>query len=188
MSHPPDRFSTRFGAHVGLMCVALFALSAHAQSVWQSSVVPAQTMQGAVLVLPDSSALSEQVAGSPDTRVSIAVEGDYRVYRARHKGKDHHMHVALDSNQAPRIAFDLEEGRFRNILPSLRIEMNDYADFDSIVQQAGGSGGKVYEALGFALIHLPDDINPAEVAAGLGAVPGVTRAIIQLQGPLHVPM
>ncbi len=187
MSRPRIRLNLRFGTHSGLMYVALLALSAHAQSVWQSSVVPVQTMQGKVLVLPASTVLPEQVAGSAGTRVSIAVEGDYRVYRARHKGKDHHVHVALDG-PAPYLAFDVEEGRFRNILPSLRVEMNDYADFDAVVQQAGGNGGKVYEALGFALIQLPDDINPAEVAAELSTMPSVTRANIQLQGPLHVPM
>ncbi len=182
--------NTRFATYFGLMCLALFvaSASAHAQSLWQSAAVPVQTMTGTVLVLPEHDALlAEHIAGSPDTRISIALEGDYRVYRAQHKGKDHQVHMALDG--APRhLAFDLEAGRFRDILPSLRIEMNDYASFDTIVQQAGGTGGKVYEALGFALIQLPDDLNPAEVAAELSELHSVTRATIQLRGPLYVPM
>ena len=169
------------------MSFALSMTQAYAQTPWQSSAVPVQTTEGSVLVLPDNATLPEQLAGASGTRVSIALEGDYRVYRARHKGKDHHVHVALDG-PTRRLAFDLERGRFRDVLQSVRIEMDNYANFNDLVERAGGTGGKVYEPLGFALILLPENLNPAEVAAELAALPSVKRATIELQGPLYVPM
>ncbi|MCY4199210.1 MAG: hypothetical protein OXF31_05225 [Gammaproteobacteria bacterium] len=183
MNHPQRTTHARSSVRLGLIGLVLLAISAHAQS----PLMPARTMGANVLVLPANAILSEQVESVPGTRMSIVVEGDFRVYRARHKGKDHQVHVALDG-PARRLAFDLKEGRFRDVLPSLRIEMDDYADFDTVVAQAGGTGGKIYEALGFALISLPDDVNPAEAAAELSASRSVTSATIQLQGPLYVPM
>ena len=150
-------------------------------------MLAAETNEGPVLVLSDEAVSAGEVAVLPDTRVSVSIEGQYRVYRARHKGKDTQVHVSLDNPQR-RIAFDPAQGRFRDILPSLRVEMDNFARFEDLVEQAGGTGGKVYEALGFALILLPDATNPAEVAAELKDLPGVTRATIQLQGPLYVPM
>ena len=163
------------------------SIHASAQSSRPPVVLAAETNEGPVLVLSDEAVSAGEVAVLPDTRVSVSIEGQYRVYRARHKGKDTKVHVSLDNPQR-RIAFDPAQGRFRDILPSLRVEMDNFARFEDLVEQAGGTGGKVYEALGFALILLPDATNPAEVAAELKDLPGVTRATIQLQGPLYVPM
>ena len=160
---------------------------ASAQSVDPTAVSQAPTIEGSVLVLPLDAHTSGEVLALPETRISIAVEGDFRVYRARHKGKDHMVHVALDGPKR-RLAFDPSEGRFRDILPSLRVEMDHFGEFEALVRAAGGTGGKVYEALGYGLILLPEDKNPADVAAELNALPNVVSATIQLQGPLYVPM
>lgn len=150
-------------------------------------ILPARTLDGNVLVMPFDTSITGDLVASGGTRFSIGVEGDYRVYRALHEGKEYQAHVAT---QGPprRLAFDPKEARFRDVLPSLRVELGNYDQFDEIVAAAGGTGGKVYEALGFAIVRLPREENPAEVASRIGALPGVKSATIQLQGPLHVPM
>ena len=137
--------------------------------------------------MPFDTSLTGEVVATGGTRISIGVEGDYRVYRALHGGEEHFAHVALEGPPR-RLAFDPDEGRFRDVLPTLRVELGNYDQFDNIVEAAGGTGGKVYEALGFAIVRLPPGENPAEVASRIGALPGVKSATIQLQGPLHVPM
>lgn len=183
MTTQKENGKTLFSRYLGVLCLVSYCAFANAQN----PILPTPTLDGGVFVLPLDATIDGDVLAAPETRLSIAIEGDYRVYRARHKGKDHHIHVALGGPQR-RLAFDPVQGRFRDILPSVRIEMDNYAAFDTLVEQVGGTGGKVYEGLGFALILLPEAKNPAEVAAELRGLASVKRATIQLQGPLHVPM
>ena len=168
-------------------CLLAAAPSLSAESVPTPDILPAQTLEGRVLVMPFDTSVSGELTVAGGARVSIGVEGDYRVYRALYAGKEHQAHVAIEGPPR-RLAFDLKEERFREVLPSLRVELTDYGQFEQIVKAAGGTGGKVYEALGFAIVRLPREDNPAEAAATIGALPGVNSATIQLQGPLHVPM
>lgn len=168
-------------------CLLGGALNLSAQSAPTPNVLPAPTLEGSVLVMPFDTSVLGDVMASDGTRISIEIEGDYRVYRALHGGKEHRAHVAIEGPQR-RLAFDPKQERFRDVLPSLRVELGNYDQFEAIVAAAGGTGGKVYEALGFAIVRLPPTENPAEVASKIGLLPGVTSATIQLQGPLHVPM
>ncbi len=158
-----------------------------AQTLAAPDILSAQTIEGSVLVMPFDTSVRGDMMASGGTRFTIDIEGDYRVYRALHDGKEYQAHVAIDGPQR-RLAFDPKEARFRDVLPSLRVELGDYDQFDEIVVAAGGTGGKVYESLGFAIVRLPLGENPARSAARIASLPGVKSATIQLQGPLHVPM
>lgn len=168
-------------------CVACGPAILSAQTAPTPDILSAQTIEGSVLVMPFDTSITGDLITHDGTRISIGVEGDYRVYRALRGGKEYQAPVAIEGPPR-RLAFDPNEGRFRDVLPSLRVELGNYDRFDEIIEVAGGTGGKVYEALGFAILHLPPEQNPAEVAARVGALPGVKSATIQLQGPLHVPM
>ena len=171
------------------MCTCLLGSPAGlcAQALPAPEILPAQTLEGNVLVMPFDTSITGDMMASGGARISIVVEGDYRVYRALLGGKEYQAHVAIEGPPR-RLAFDPEEKRFRDVLPSLRVELGNYDRFEEIVEAAGGTGGKVYEALGFAIVRLPPGENPAKVASRIGALPGVKSATIQLQGPLHVPM
>lgn len=169
------------------LCAVCGAFNLGAQTPPTPKILSAQTLEGNVLVMPFDTSLTGEMITSGGARISIAVEGDYRVYRALHDGKEHYVHVALEGPPR-RLAFDPKEERFRDVLPSLRVELGNYDQLDEFIEAAGGIGGKAYEALGFAIVRLPKDKNPAEVASRIGALPGVKSARIQLRGPLHVPM
>ena len=119
--------------------------------------------------------------------VSIGVEGDFRVYRAVFRGETHVAHVALES-PARHMAFDPAQARFREVLPSLLVELVDYSRLNDVVEAIGGLSGKSYEQLGFAIVQLPETVNPGEAAQALQGHAAVTAVQVQLDRPLDVPL
>ncbi len=166
--------------------ILIGGLSSAAETSPSQAIMPAHTAQGSVHVMPFDTTFIGEVEAEDGTRISIGLEGDYRVYRALHDGHMRQMHVAVDG-PAQRFAFDPEAGRFREVLSSVRVELGNYDMFQNLVERSGATGGKVYEPLGFAILHLPTDVNPAEAASRIAAMPGVQNATIQLRGPLYVP-
>ena len=119
-------------------------------------------------------------------RIRVAVEGDFRVYQAIHEGVTRTLHVALDA--APRYAaFDAERNRFELLSPGLRVELEDYGLLDDVIAAAGGTGGKAYPMLGFAIVQLPPEANPVEAADAVMSLPGVIDAHVMIEGPPRVP-
>ena len=86
------------------------------------------------------------------------------------------------------MAFDRQQRRFREVLPSLVVELGDFGRLDEIVESAGGLAGKAYPDLGFAVVQLPGSANPAEAARVLQGHPAVNAARVQLAGPIRVPL
>ena len=169
------------------VCLMFFTGATQAQTTEAPAVLRAKTVDGNVLMLPSEEFASGEVLSIDGVRMTIAVEGDFRVYRAIHRGKEHKLYVAREGR--PRwLAFDPERGRFRDVLSSLRVELRDYGRLEEVVEAAGGLSGKAYEALGFAIVHLPPDVNPAQIASKVRSLPDVRQASIQLRGPIHVPM
>lgn len=188
MNHLDIWIMTKALLMAALLCLGGGAL---AQSAAQPAMTRASTLEGPVLMLPGGASTSADMAGGvmemDGVRVSVSLEGQFQVLRANHNGKEHQIHVLREG--PPRwLAFDLEEGRFRDVLSSLRVELDDYARLDEIVEAAGGTGGKSYEQLGFAIVSLPQDANPAIAASKINSMHGVVSATIRLQGPIHVPM
>ena len=119
-------------------------------------------------------------------RIRVTLEGDFRVYRASLNGVSRALHVPLDA--ALRFAaFDPERGRFEMLSPSLRLELEDYDRLEQLVAAVGGTGGKAYPMLGFAIVWLPPDVNPAEASTTVEAMPGVLDVRLMIQGPFRVP-
>lgn len=161
-----------------LLC--LLAAAGHAQ------VLSVASGEGRILAMP-SDPSTMQGAVVDGVSLSVGIEGDYRVYRAVFRGETHVAHVPLDG--PPRhMAFDPEERRFRQLLPSLIVELGDYTRLDEVVAAVGGVTGKSYEHIGFAVVQLPETANPAEAAQVLTSHAAVIAARVQLRQALHVPL
>lgn len=174
-----DGASAQLGL-AGLGLLSLFSAAAQAQ------VLPVASDEGRVLVMPGGSS-SMQGTTVDGINVSIDVEGGFRVYSAVFRGETHVAHVALEG-PARHMAFDPAQARFREVLPSLLVELHDLTLLDEVVQAVGGISGKSYEQLGFAIVRLPAEVNPGEAAQTLEGQAAVTDVQVQLSRPLRVPL
>jgi hypothetical protein len=169
---------------------AILLLLAVARVPAQGYDVPLHVMRSATLGRPllvmstDTSAPSEAYVDG--VRIRVAVEDDFRVYRVFHKGVTRALHVPLDAARRYS-AFDPERGRFEMLSPGLRVDLEDYDLLDEIVAAVGGTGGKAYPMLGFAIVQLSPQANPVDVTEAIEALPGVTDVRLMLRGPIRVP-
>ena len=177
------RFCSGILARIELSCLGLLSLlsaAAHAQ------VLSVTSDDGRAVVMPGG--LSTMQGTMVDgVNLSVGVEGDFRVYRAVFRGETYVARVALES-PSPHMAFDPAEARFREVLPSLLVELEDHSRLDELVQAVGGVSGKSYEQLGFVIVQLPDTANPGEAAQTLQSHGAVTAVQVQLSRPLRVPL
>ncbi len=163
---------------VGLSLIAVAAQAAGAISL------SAATVDRPLLVF-STDAQTSGTEMRDGLRLGMAVEDGFRVYRVTRRGRTHMMRVALD--ERPRhVAFDPQSARFEVLSPSLRVELRDYGQLPQVVEAAGGTGGKVYDLLGFALIHLPVEVNPAQAAAAIADLSAVISARVKVRGPRPV--
>ncbi len=167
-------------------CIALFCTTANVHGNDPLSMTSALDADGGLLLVPSS----ESDIGEPlvaGVRMSQGIEQGWRVFRAHVDNQTHTAHVAID-DESTHLAFDTAQKRFRRMLPSLRVELRDYATINEIVRKVGGTDGRVYEDLGFAIVRLPDTTNPARAAELLESQPGVLSTRLQLEEPPIIPM
>ena len=171
--------SAQFGiAGLALLCIASAAA--------QDRVISAASDEGSVIVMPGGLS-TLQGAVVDGVNLSVGLEGEFRVYRAVFRGETHVAHVALEG--PPRhMAFNPAQARFREVLPSLLVELDDFSRLDEIVEAVGGVSGKSYEQLGFAIVQLSETANPGEAAQTLQGHAAVTAVQVQLSRPLRVPL
>ena len=148
-------------------------------------VMRSSTLERPLLVM-SSDAAAPGEAHVDGVLIRVVVEGDFRVYEAFHDGITRTLHVPLDV-PLYYVAFDPERNLFEVLSPELRVEMEDYALLDGIVAAAGGTGGKAYPMLGFAIVHLSPQANPVDAADAIEALPGVTDVRLMLRGTIRVP-
>ena len=165
--------------------LAAAALTAQAEIGGAAQVLSASSGTGQVLVMPLSADTGSTVVNG--VRIDTAIEGGYRVYRAQHRGRTHTARASL-SGPPRHLAFDIERGRFSEVAQTLRVRLTDDALLKGIIAEVGAIGGKAYPALGWALLQLPRQANPAAVAQALRTSPGVVSAEVQLRSAIRVPM
>lgn len=139
---------------------------------------------GEVLVLAADSAPGTGQVGS--LRAEIAHENGFRVYRVEFRGSTYETRRALHGQRRP-VAFVPDEARFADVLPELRVVLDTPEALEAVVAAVGAVGGKAYPP-GWALILLPRDVNPAEVARALRSHPSVASVEVQLKRPRFRPM
>ena len=121
-----------------------------------------------------------------DVRIRVAIEDGTRVYQAFHQGVTRTLYVAPDA-ALRYVAFDPERNRFELLSPALRVELADDGLLGQVVAAAGGTGGKAYPRLGFAIVHLSPQANPVDAAHAIEAMPGVIDVRLMTEGPRRVP-
>ena len=170
-------------ARFGLACLGLLCLLS---SAMQAQVLSVASEEGRVIVMPgDLSAMPGTMVDG--VNLSVDVEGDFRVYRAVFRGETHVAHVALDG-PTRHMAFDPSQARFREVLPSLLVELDDFSRLDEVIEAVGGISGKSYEHLGFAIVQLSATANPGEAALSVQGHAAVTDVEVQLGRPPIVPL
>ncbi|MDE0036945.1 MAG: hypothetical protein OXU77_05185 [Gammaproteobacteria bacterium] len=142
--------------------------------------------RGPVVALPLIDATGPGSVVVDDIRFEMAVEGGFRVYRAHQEGHTRTAYEAVDDR--PRhYAYDPVERRLDRVSSTLRVRLGDAEDLDQVVASTGALRGKNYPALGWALLRLRPDQDPATVAGSLLDSPLVVSAEVVLEGPLRVP-
>ena len=150
-------------------------------------VLAVQSEERHLLVVPiaDETVAPRVIAGD-GIRFEVGVENGFRVYRAWYEGRIHTTRAPVDGPQR-RFAFDPKYQRFDEVTSTLRVRVTDFDRLDEVIDAAGASGGKSYPALGWALLRLPAEANPAVVARELSEHELVTGAEIVLRGPRLYP-
>ena len=180
---PATPNQTRALAAAGLLGLALLGSSAALGD--GSAALLAATAKGQALVMPrDAPEGTSAIAG---LQLEVAVEGAFRVYRVRHQGRIHTARVPTQG-RPKQFAFDFERQRLAEVAPSLLVRLGDETDLDRIIEAAGALGGKAYPALGWALLRLPPEANPAAVAQELESRGLAAGAEVQLRNAVYVPL
>ena len=144
------------------------------------------TNRGPVVVLPRLEATGPGSLVVDDVRFEMSVEGEFRVYRAHQQGHTRTVYEPVDGRPG-RYAYDPVERRFDRVSSTLRVRLADAQRLDEVVASAGAQRGKNYPALGWALLRLRPEQDPATVARSLLDHPLVVSAEVVLEGPVRVP-
>lgn len=148
-------------------------------------VTSSATIDFPLLVLPNRpDATGDASAGG--WSLSATEENGFRVYRASRGGRAYSMRVALSGPQR-HVAFNPVARRFETLALNVRVELRDFGGLGRVVSAAGGTGGKAYPMLGFALVHLPAGADPAAAAQTIAGLPGVVSARLMVRGPKRKP-
>ncbi len=163
-------FRASLAAMAGVLCHPLAFASDGIATMTRSSA-------GEVLLLPSDSLPGTEQVGP--LRAEIAHEDGFRVYRVEFEGRHFWAHRVLDGPSRP-VAFVPNEGRFVDVQPELKVMLSDPDDLEAVIDAAGALDGKAYPP-GWALLRLPPEVNPAEVAEALQSHPLVTNAEVRLR-------
>ena len=92
----------------------------------------------------------------------ISIDQGLRTYEATYQGRTYTAYE--DMSRPPRhLAFDTGQRRFRVLDSTISIELHNYDHLDAVVLGQDALWGKAYPQLGFALIRLRPEVNPAQV-------------------------
>ena len=182
--------SMAMSAHLAALALAISGAGVQAQdeAAGATGVLQAAANERQqVLVMPlapPAEPGTEVIAGMP---VEVSSEGDFVVYRIRHEGRTHTAYNPVDG---PRrwLAFDPAQGRFDEVASSLLVRMTSYDELEALIDRAGALGGKAYPALGWALLRMPMQVNPAEAARSLISDASVKGAELLLRADIEIPM
>jgi len=187
---PEKRVAKRMVAAGTTSVLVALVFLAGTHAVAQAPGAPLHVMRAATL--ERSLLVMSTGAGAPgevyvdNVRIRVAIEDGARVYRVFHRGVTRTLRVALDA--APRyVAFDPERNRFQLLSHSLRVELEDDGLLDRIVAAVGGTGGKAYPTLGFAIVRLSPQADPVAAARVVEALSGVTDVRLRVRGTPRVP-
>ena len=148
------------------------------------AVVRSATIDGPAYVF--AAGVETGVAEIDGVLLSVETADGYRVYRASRDGRTRTVRVGLDG--PPRhLAYNPERHRFERLAPSLRVVLADDRLLPAVVEAAGGTGGKGFPILGFAVVHLPRESDPAAALRVVESMPGVVDVKLRIRGVRREP-
>ena len=71
--------------------------------------------------------------------------------------------------RARHLAFNPQRHRFQEVASGLLVRLGDHQALDAVIEAAGAFSAKAYPALGWTLLRLPVNLNPAEAAQTIRA-------------------
>ena len=165
--------------------LVLLAMWGNAREL-RTEPVTVDTDQGSLVALPRLDAVGEGPVFVDGVRFEIFVEGGYRVCRAHQESHTRTLYEAVDGRPG-RYAYDPAKRRFERVSSTLRVRLADAERLDEVVASTGALRGKNYPALGWALLRLRPEQDPAAVARSLLDGPLVVSAELIVEGPIRVP-
>ena len=166
-----------------LVAAATWATGQEEQIVAPRTV---DTARGPMLALPRLDSAGYKSVVADDVRIETSVEAGFRVYRVHHDGQTRTAYEAVDG-PAGRYAYDPAQRRLDRVSSTLRVRLADDERLDDVVASTGALRGKNYRALGWALLRLRPEQDPAMVARSLKHNPLVLGAEVMLEEPIRVP-
>lgn len=173
--------STRLLASA-ILSVASFTVAAESNTFIVAEPVKMDTLDGSIVVLPNTDFSNDGIAPSGGISIRSTVIEDRRLYEVHYKGNKHTASIPLDSPSF-RLVFNPKKRMFDQMLSSVRVELKDYQKLDEIVKSIGGTRGKAYPQLGYAVIGLKEDTHPVKAVELLNRMTDVVAAEIRLKGP-----
>lgn len=162
--------------------LVLFAATANAQPLRVDGPPMASTEGRDVLVLASTpgatrvdSAFGPLAAQAYDTSSS-------RVHVVRFDGRTYRASTPL-RGAGSHIVFDPGRKRFVALLPSLRIDLAGGVPLQAIAEALGAIRVTRFESLDFAVMHLPEELHPADALARLNRGFEPVSASPRLQAP-----
>ena len=141
---------------------------------------------GSVLALPSSRHALPGRVERDGVAIEVAAQADVLSYRAMRQGRTARAHAHL-AGPPVHFAFDPRAFEFRRLASLVRVEMEGYGALDTLAQALGAVSAKAYPELGFALIRLRREADPAQAAQRLAALPNVRNASVQFKAHAQRP-
>ena len=163
--------------------IALIATSGAAQDL---PVLPATVDDRTVLMMPRNGLDFPGESSFAGIDFDVTLEQGLLAYRATWLSRTYTA-WADASAPAARLAFDPDERRFREISSTVTVELVDYDALGLLMLEQGAVAGKAYPQLGFALIRLGPETDPARVVELLGVDPRVVSAQLRFEPELRRP-
>ena len=182
----PSSPSKTEGSRVSLLPWCWFALALSSASAAQEPIIGeykiATTLGREVVILPSTTtSIQTQLKLGPIDGRSYETPSK-RVHIVSFRGETFRASTRLEGASS-RIVFDPSQRKFVQLLPSIRIELEDYAELDLIAEKIGATKATSFEKLGFAIIDLPETMHPADAIAQLEKFPERPKASIRMRGP-----
>ena len=176
---------------LGILTMTMLLALAQAQSaIYDVRSVPlsesAEKLERRALVLPRPLDALDGVWHFKQTTIDIRDFGERIRYRASIDGitKTHWVSKKFMNFQ---VAFNEVTLKFVELEHAIRVELDDYDELDSIVQQIDAIHGTPYLNLDFALIQLSSNSDLMTNIDKVLALPGVRSATLVYRIPLNVP-
>ena len=137
--------------------------------------------------MPIPTAVEDRTVVVGEYEIHMERRDDKVVYQARTPTKTV-TQWAPQSDPSQRFVFDPSEHRFKRLIPSVRVWMDDFTEFEDVIKRAEASSGKAFPDLGYGIVTFARTANPIEKAQKIKSDASVRAAEIMFESPPHVPM